>query len=996
MAKTKPPGEAGAQPADGGRIQCHWISNTHWDREWRYGAQRVRHILVHMMDMLLDILDKCPQYKYYHLDSQTIPLEDYLQIRPEREQEIREHVRRGRLVIGPWYCLPDEFCVGGESLIRNLLLGCRVARRFGPVSKTGYSPFSWGQISQMPQIYNGFGIDVMSFYRGADAVKAVRCEYIWQGPDGSRLIATRLGTKPRYNVWYLILRRVFWDPKDENDRVLSWNRGRAPFRFADGENCELDYRYAHPEFGYYADDLADFARQAIREQDEDWSTPHRFWSAGHDWASPDIREVDLIADCDEALGDEADVFHSTVEAFHDGIRASVRPDWPVLRGEMRHCATAGSSASLTGWILSDRTYIKQDNFRTERALTVYAEPLAVFAGLLGAPWPQGFIDAAYSWLLKNHGHDSIGGCSRDVVHEDMLYRSRQAREISTCVMEQAMMDLAGAIDLSAWAAEEVALVVYNATPQARSEVLHTVIDIPQQWRCDGYEIVDETGRPLACQRIETISPHLKLVQVPNDAPNFFHGTRHVARVEFKDIPAMGYRTFRVVPRGTVVTAADVADPDLPQRGCIGTEDVADPDLPRRGRIGAEKGGRGVRTGAGRMENEFLAVTVNANGTLDVVDKKTGRSYEGLGYFRDAGEIGSPWEHTAPPADSVLTTLDEAARVCAVCDGELEASLRVTIDWSLPKCKIDDESARSERMTPYTITNTITLRRGQPWVEVVTQLDNTAEDHMLQVCFPTGLAGEAVCAQSQFDVVARPFEKPDPSQFVEPYQTEEPMNSFVDVSDGEVGLALLNEGLKAYESDRDLAPTVRLTLLRCFAMRMFENDWSHLDSGAQCPGRQEFRYAIMPHAGDWAGGRVWQAAERFNIGLLACQIGPSRHGTRPLSGSFLEIEPEALHLSAVKRAESGKGWIVRLFNPLDESVGGKIRLNGGRSGPVRVQTPVERARAAYALPRSRGRKWRKVRIVSLEELPQQTLKTDADGWTEFTIGKKQILTIEFVT
>ena len=49
-----------------------------------------------------------------------------------------------------------------------------------------------------------------------------------------------------------------------------------------------------------------------------------------------------------------------------------------------------------------------------------------------------------------------------------------------------------------------------------------------------------------------------------------------------------------------------------------------------------------------MENEHLAVTVNANGTLTVRDKKTGRLFEGLGYFRDSSEIGNPWEHYSAP------------------------------------------------------------------------------------------------------------------------------------------------------------------------------------------------------------------------------------------------------------------------------------------------------------------------------------------------------------
>lgn len=154
------------------RIQCHFVSNTHWDREWRFSMQRTRHMLVYMMDMLLDIFETEPRFKSFHLDSQTLPLEDYLEIRPERKKDIEKYVGQGRLLVGPWYCLPDEFSVSGESLIRNLLLGHKVAASFGKVSKTGYSPFSWGQISQMPQIYSGFGIDFVAFYRGINTIVA--------------------------------------------------------------------------------------------------------------------------------------------------------------------------------------------------------------------------------------------------------------------------------------------------------------------------------------------------------------------------------------------------------------------------------------------------------------------------------------------------------------------------------------------------------------------------------------------------------------------------------------------------------------------------------------------------------------------------------------------------------------------------------------------------------------------------------------------------------
>jgi len=962
MSGKKPSSKGAHRRRKAGRIQCHFIPSTHWDREWRYGAQRVRHMLVGMLDMLFDIFEKNPDFKYYHLDSQTLPLQDYLEIRPEREETVGKYVREGRLAIGPWFCLPDEFCVGGEFLIRNLLLGHRMGRRFGRVSKTGYSPFSWGQISQMPQVYKGFGIDVMSFYRGIDTTRAVHSEYIWEGPDGSRLIATRLGRKPRHNIWYIIQRRVYWDPADMEDRVVSWKRGRAPVRLVDAHHAGLDYHFAHPEFGYYDRRIEEFAKEAIRDQDEDWTQPHRFWSSGHDWSWPDTRETRIAADCDRGLGNVADVFLSTVEAFHDGIRENVRPDWPVLKGEMRHPATKQSSAILGGWILSARTYVKQDNFISERDLAGYAEPLAVFSSLLGAPYPGAFIDLAYNLLLQNQGHDSIGGCSRDIVHDDMLYRSRQSREISRCVTEQAMIDVAGAIDLSEWPPDEMALVAYNPLPFKRSAVVEAGIDIPDQWGCNGFDIVDADGRAFACQEVGVTSPHLQLTQVPVDAPNFVHGDRHNVRIQLTGLPGMGYRTYRVVPSGA-----------------------------SRGR-----GRRTLRTGAASMRNEFIAVRINPNGTLNVRDLESGRVFKQLGYFRDSGEVGHPWYHVPPARDRVYTTLKEGARIRLVHDGELETAFEVVIDWSLPVGRAKDERSRSRRMRRYRVSSTVALHRGERWVEVVTRLDNNAEDHRLQVCFPTRLDADVVAAQGQFDVLERPFEKPDPALFTEPYQTEEPMNSFVDISDGKQGLALLNEGLKAYESEPDRDHTVRLTLLRCFPMRIFENDYSATDKGSQCPGQHSFRYGIMPHAGNWARGRTWQAAEAFNLQPVVCQLGVSQHGTQPLSRSILEIKPESIHLCGVKRSESGKGWIVRLFNPFSRSVKGRIRLNGGRSTPGGTRSPVEHVKSAYTLPKGPGRKWRAARIVSLEEKKEARLEIDGQGWVNFTIRKKKILTIEFVT
>jgi len=964
--KSKKSTRSPSTKAENDRIQCHFISNTHWDREWRHSAQRVRHKLVYTMDLLFDIFEKQPKFKHFHLDSQTLPIQDYLETRPEMEQTVRKYVRAGKLAIGPWFCLPDEFCVGGESLIRNLLLGHKIAGRFGKISKTGYSPFSWGQISQMPQIYKGFGIDVASFYRGINTEVAPRSEYIWEGADGTRIVTSRLAYRPRYNVWFIIQRPVYWNEQDENNRFRLWGTPRAPFRFISRDYSGLECRFVHPEFAYHEQNVKERAEQAIAEQDDAWSQPHRFWSCSFDASYPDIREVQLIEDCNKALGSSADVFHSSVAAWQDGVLANVSPDWPVVRGEIRYSSTKGSSAPLIGWILSARTFIKQDNFRTERALTYYAEPIAAFAGMLGAAYPQNFIDLAYNWLLQNHGHDSIGGCGQDIIHEDMLFRSRQSREISSCVNERAFMDIAGSINLSQWPSESMALVVYNPAPFERSEVMEVIIDIPSEWDCESFEIVDENDKNITCQLGQIKSPHNTLVENPADVETVIPSSRFEVQVDFRNVPSMGYRTFRVLP----IKKAGLCQPGS------------------------------MLTGPQTMENEFLSVKVNSNGTFDIRDKKTNRVYKGLGYFRDSSEIGNPWEAKSVQNENVFTTLNEKASVALTCNGELATTFRMTIDWALPEGVTADELSRSDHIKPFRIINTVTLRRGQPWVEIVTELDNTVKNHYLQLSFPTQIKTSKVCAQGQFDVIERPIAKPDYSRYEETPQTEQPMNSFIDVSDPKAGLAIINEGLKGYEAHDDRDNTVSLTLLRCCRLRIdlapdCPVDFIQPVESLQCPGKHTFRYAVMPHAGNWAQGQVWQMAERFNLALQACQIGPTGHGTESMSKSFLEIKPQGLHVSAVKQSESGKGWIVRLFNPLNRTVKGKICLNGGRSRPQSSQSPVERVQAEFALPKGKGRRWKTVRQVTLEELPQKKLKLNPDGWVEFQISKKKIMTMEFL-
>src|SRR5712692_1677865 len=130
------------------------VPHTHWDREWYAPFQTYRVQLVRLVDDLLDLLEADPSFTRFLLDGQTAIVDDYLEVRPEAGPRLARLVGEGRLQVGPWMILMDEFMVSGETLVRNLQLGLARAAELGaaPVTPVGYLPDMFGHVAQMPQI----------------------------------------------------------------------------------------------------------------------------------------------------------------------------------------------------------------------------------------------------------------------------------------------------------------------------------------------------------------------------------------------------------------------------------------------------------------------------------------------------------------------------------------------------------------------------------------------------------------------------------------------------------------------------------------------------------------------------------------------------------------------------------------------------------------------------------------------------------------------------
>ena len=132
--------------------ELHIIPHTHWDREWYMSFEEHRYRLVDLIDTLIDTMEQNPDFRYFHLDGQTILLDDYLEIKPYKKERLLRLIREGRIQAGPFYILQDEFLTSGEANVRNILYGLKSCRAYGfePV-KVGYFPDTFGNISQIPR-----------------------------------------------------------------------------------------------------------------------------------------------------------------------------------------------------------------------------------------------------------------------------------------------------------------------------------------------------------------------------------------------------------------------------------------------------------------------------------------------------------------------------------------------------------------------------------------------------------------------------------------------------------------------------------------------------------------------------------------------------------------------------------------------------------------------------------------------------------------------------
>jgi mannosylglycerate hydrolase len=389
---------------DSRRWRLWVVPHTHWDREWYLPLEDFRIRLAQVVDELIETLEARPEHRFT-LDGQAILIEDYLEIRPEMEERLRALLASGRVETGPSYVLPDEFLVGGESLVRNLLHGRAVCARYGATpADVGYLPDSFGHPAQLPQLLRGFGFETFVFSRGlGDERERVGGRFRWRAPDGSEVLALPqpVDYAAAASLGHSRRSPETDPPRNAADRIEQVLRAEAPM-------------LADPDFR----DL--FLGNGVDHSALQTDLPEVL--AG-------LRELKPGLEIRLALLSE-----------YAGAMTSADGRLPAFEGEL----AGGARANVLRGVNSTRMYLKQANERCERELAS-AETLCALALLTrpGFRHPRGELRLAWRELLRNHPHDSICGCSVDEVHDDMGQRFRTASQIARRVADMALHALGG-------------------------------------------------------------------------------------------------------------------------------------------------------------------------------------------------------------------------------------------------------------------------------------------------------------------------------------------------------------------------------------------------------------------------------------------------------------------------------------------------------------------------------------------------------------------------
>ncbi|MBH0872428.1 alpha-mannosidase [Enterococcus faecium] len=839
------------------------ISHSHWDREW-YMAYEQHHMrLIELIDDLLELFEVDPSFNSFHLDGQTIILDDYLQVRPEKRQAIQQAINEGKLRIGPFYILQDDFLISSESNVRNMLIGMEESRKWGTPVMLGYFPDTFGNMGQTPQLMKQAGISAAAFGRGvkpigfdnqvleAENYSSQYSEMWWKGPDQTAIFGLLFAN------WYSNGNEI---PVEKEAALAFWKQ-----KLADAE------QYA--------------------------STNHLLMMNGVDH-QPVQKDISKAIHLANELFPDYEFIHSNFTDYLEAVQKDVPEDLGSVEGEL-------TSQETDGWYTlantaSARVYLKQWNTKVQRQLENITEPLATMAYEVSGNYPHDQLDYAWKTLMQNHPHDSICGCSVDSVHREMIPRFEKADEVGKYLAQDSLEQLTAAIDTTGFPKDSFPFVIVNTAGMDKTGEAEITIELERKRFAEGIpeQLYQELENlPKRKYHVETKSgatiPAIlseETVQFGYDLPKDRFRVPYMARMikvtlPLENMPAFSWETFALV----------------------------------EGEAKAEEKETMIHQSGRIIENGPLHLTIEKNGTITMEDRKNKRKLNNLHIFEDIGDIGNEYIFKQPFCDQpILSSNKENSEVKVLVDTPEIAKISILQEMEIPVSadeRLEKEqqmvvefryrkAERSKEKRILQIKTIMKIIKDSKKIDFETTLDNQMKDHRLRVLFPTKLHVEHHEADSIFEVVKRPNHV---SKSWENPTNPQHQQAFVNIHDEEYGVTVGNFGLNEYEVTED--GQIAVTLLRSVGEL---GDWGYFPTPeAQCLGEHRFNYSIELHGPE----------EKFSTYLhaYAAQIPFStqqikhHEGTLISKQQYLTIKSETFAITALKRSKFSDKVVVRGFN-----------------------------------------------------------------------------------
>ena len=682
-------------------------------------------------------------------------------------------------------------------------------------------------------------------------------------------------------------------------------------------------------FGYY---IGGKIPEDPKENDEFWekeclekaggrsATRHIYFPNGFDQAPIRTNLPQLIKERNEK-DPENEYVISCIEDYIKDVK-SEKPELEEVQGEL----VIAKHMRIHKSIFSSRSDLKIMNTQIQNYVTNVMEPLLTISYNLGNEYPHEAVAEIWKLLFENSAHDSIGSCISDTANEDVYVRYKQARDIAINLVELHSRLIATNVKNSA----DMTFTLINTLPQKREDTVIVKTYVPG----GKFAIVDEKGNNVDYTIIQSrdLTDYVLSQIITIDPSRKFYIPDHVFEVTMaikaNDVPALGYVQYSV-----------------------DTEKDSHKEMEEKS----------------VLENEYYTIEVEKDGSLTIVDKENNVTYKNQGILVENGDDGDSFNYSPPR--KVFSNESESS--VKISGSDVYSQAVIHFDMVVPENL--EERAEGKVSVTMPVDMTVALRKGSKVIDFNVKVDNKGLSHRLCVVFDSQIVSAFNYADQQFGLIKRPnyYEKEmklymesmnnrsekkagiqelanwanDQSTWQEPPISIEPTQSYVSLTDGKTGVAVIPQGVREYEVLDD--SKIRLTLFRTYGFMGKENliyrpgrasgERIIETPAAQLLKQMEFNFGFTTYAGDINDADIDTLAKQYDTNMEVYTYAEFLNGRLIFSQREIEGKNDIVHslfetegnlvVSAIKKAEEDDGYIIRLYNGKDHrNLDDKIKFN----------------------------------------------------------------------